>query len=142
MNLPLDLYDLPDAYVRKYQPVRVSSRDKGLRAYVFDRNGLWFFRQSVTAEQVPSDAVWSIVAEGPSAVLRAGEHPEASGFLVSQQSLAPFAPTDYPLPRRLTYRQRVRQSVIKSVIDDLAGAPCPVPAALLDFLRLRLAADT
>lgn len=142
MSTPLVQYDLPESYIRKFQPVRVSSRDKGLPAYLFDSYGLQFFRKSATADQVPCDAVWSIICQGPSMLLRAGEYAEALGFIISQRPCGPSDQADVLLLRRLSYRQRLQRSILESLIKDLATAPCQVPDALFDFLRQRLATSS
>ena len=65
MTIQLHRFDLPETFIRTFGPVRVAPSGNGLPAYLFDAYGLRFFRQSVTADPVPSNAVWSVIAMVP-----------------------------------------------------------------------------
>lgn len=138
--IALHHFDLPESFIRRYRPVRVTAREKGVSAYLFDEYGLRFYRQSTTAEPVPADAVWSVIADGPTVWLRAGEYRDALSFLISERRADPTGKAEFPLPRRLTYRQRVQCSILESLIRDLAAAPCHVPTEVMALLRERLTA--
>jgi hypothetical protein len=89
-----------------------------------------------TAESVPPEAVWSLIEReswGP--MLVPDEIPDSLGCVVTETWRAGEERPVWELPRRLTYRQRVRRSLINSVIEDLRGAALETPAAVEEHLR-------
>jgi hypothetical protein len=131
-------FEIPEQFIRRFKPVTVSTRDKGIFRYLFDGHSLRFFQASTTCQPVPLDAIWSITeGMGQDILIRPGQWSDAIGFVVTDV----IAVDDqcYPLVRRLSYRQKVQRSTLLGLIRDLSDAPLAIPAELRDWLEQRTA---
>lgn len=139
MQHPRDT-DLPAPFIRAFRPVIANQKEKGLRRYLFDDYGLEFYRRLVTADKVTPGAIWSVARVPGNNTLRlmAGHGLESVGFVITEVPCGQKARTIWELPRRLTYRQRVHQHAVKSIIDELLRAPIAVPQELLELLHARM----
>ena len=139
MTLQPSQFDLPPDFVRRFRPVMVSRRSVGVAAYVFDPYRLTFFEKLATATPVPAEAIWSICPSSDGGLhLRSGKHGAAIGYVVTQVPL--FSPEQYsqPLPKRLSYRQKIKAAAIRNLLEELRSTKLEVPADVLAIITRRL----
>jgi hypothetical protein len=128
-------FDLPESFIRRYEPVRAHPNGRGLGAYLFDGLALDFYRQLATAQPISAGAIWSVMAVGSSFCIHSGRRDDALGYVVTNRPLHPPAAASIPLEKRLTYRQKIRRAAFRSLLAQLQSAPFPVPADVLRFIE-------
>jgi hypothetical protein len=142
MTPRLDRRELPARFLERFRPVKADGRQKGLAAYLFDANGLAFYRQMTTAAALPDGAVWSVVRPPEGALqLAHGQDAAALGYVVAQAVPGDGDAITYPLPLRLSYRAKVAVQALRQLRGDLTRSDGQDHAAdILAVIDRRIAA--
>lgn len=124
-------FELPESFVRRFGPLAVHAHESGIRRYVFDPLGFEFYRR-LSVSPVDPAVIWSVVRTDNGFALLAGHHDSGIGVVVTR-SPAP-SPLRIDLAARLTYRQRLRRSMLRGLLSELLGESFNTPAEMLAYI--------
>lgn len=131
--------EFPAAFVRHFSPVRFGRSRRGLVDYVLDSLELSLYCTYATGEPIPSEAIWSIIAdENGGRVLQAGEVSDAEGYIVTERPARGDLATHWNLPRRLTYRQKLSQRILEQLLDEIRSQAIEATQEFEELIRNKL----
>jgi hypothetical protein len=126
MTAALLRHVLPSLFIERYRPVRSHRHEKALGGYLFDPNAARFFIRMATVEPVPAEVLWSVLAPAapaaPFRIVSGLREQHALGHVICQVPYAAGEEIEFPLPRQLTCRARLRIATLQQMLEDIRQA--------------------